>query len=347
MGKRPHASIEGQLSLFPELEEKPAPRAALEAAPPDPLLQCWGRHLPDGLWLGTSSWSFPGWAGLVYSGLHAESKLSRQGLVAYSRHPLFRAVGIDRSYYGPVKREEYRGYAEQVPDNFRFLVKAPERVTLPRFGRHPRFGDLAGLDNPDFLSATLAGEEWAVPALQGLGEKLGVLLIQFPSLSLSAVGGAASFAVALHDFLQALPAGPVYAVELRNRELFSAQYLQVLERLGVCHCLNLHPSMPSLMQQFESLGAQPLVPIRWMLGSPEPALPDEEWNYEVAVSRYAPFNQLVDEDLSTRAAIVEIWRRSLEAGQQVITIVNNKAEGCAPRSIERLVEEWMEPEAPF
>lgn len=337
---RRHASVEGQLPLFPELEEKPA---GVRPAPADPRLLLWRRELPPELWLGTSSWSFPGWAGRVYDGTVSDGRLAREGLKAYAQHPLFRAVGLDRSFYGPVRLDEYENYASQVPDDFRFLVKAPERVLLPRFGRHPRYGDLAGKDNPDFLQASLAAEEWVKPALHGLGSRLGVLLLQFPPLSLSAVGGPSSFAIALHEFLEKLPQGPTYAVELRNRELFSASYVQVLERLGVCHCISVHPSMPPPMTQFEALGAQPLVPIRWMLGSPAVA----SWDYEAAVQRYQPFDRLVDEDLSTRSSLLEIWRRALENGQQVITIVNNKAEGCSPASIERLVEQWLEPEPPF
>ena len=312
-------SIEGQLSLFPELEppSEPQPWAAGTWSP-------W----PPGLSVGTSSWSFPGWAGLVYDRKYSDSQLAREGLQAYSRHPLLNAVGIDRSYYGPVSREEHARYASQVPEHFRFLVKAPERLTMARF---PRNRPLAGQLNPEFLSPQLALEEWIKPALQGLGQKLGCLLLQFPPTSPQAVGGPAGFAVALHRLLEQLPPGLPYAVEIRNRELFGEAYLQVLERLEVSHTLTVHPSMPPLLQQFAPLAPQPLTVIRWMLGGP---------NYEEAVQRFQPFDRLVEEDQTSRSAILEIWRRSLEQKSQIITIVNNKAEGCSPLSIERLAEQF-------
>lgn len=334
---RKRNSIEGQLSLFPDLIEAVSEGVSGDTSPEAVAPSKWPAW-PEGLWVGTSSWSFPGWAGSVYDRKYPESKLSQQGLRAYSRHPLLQAVGIDRTFYASMSAADHKKYADQVPENFRFLVKAPERLTTARFSRHPRNGPLAGLDNPQFLSAQLALEEWIEPAVQGLGSKLGCLLLQFPPTSTAAVGGPAGFAIALHRLLEQLPKGPRYAVEIRNKELFGAAYLQVLERLEVSHCLTVHPSMPSLLHQAQSLPPQPLTVIRWMLGSA---------NYDEAVARYEPFDRLVDEDLPTRSAIVSLWRRSLELHTPVLTIVNNKAEGCSPLSIERLAEEWWQPEIPF
>jgi len=329
MGKR--NSIEGQLSLFPELEPQP------QGDFPQPARVRDWPIWPEGLWVGTSSWSFPGWAGSVYAQKYSESRLSRQGLRAYARHPLLSAVGIDRTYYAPMSADDFRSYAEQVPAHFRFLVKAPERLTMARFPRHPRYAGLAGEDNPDFLSPALA-RQWMDPAIQGLGEKLGCLLLQFPPASPQSVGGATGFATRLHGLLEGLPRHLPVAVEIRNREFFSAAYLQVLQRLEVSHCLTVHPSMPALLEQFRMAGPQPLTVIRWMLGLPD---------YAQAVARYEPFDRLVDEDLGTRSEIVHIWREALKFQRPVLTIVNNKAEGCSPLSIERLAESWWEPEAPF
>ena len=332
---RKRNSIEGQLSLFPDLpEDQPAPEKDIPQAAPAGRWPTW----PEGLWVGTSSWSFPGWVGSVYDRKYTESKLSQKGLTAYSRHPLLQAVGIDRTYYAPMTEAEHQKYADQVPDHFRFLVKAPERLTTARLTRHPRHGAMAGLDNPEFLSPQLAIEEWIEPAVRGLGNKLGCLLLQFPPMSSTGVGGSAGFAVALHRFLEVLPQGPRYAVEIRNKDLFGSAYLQVLERLEVSHCLTVHPSMPTLAQQARALPQQPLTVIRWMLGTS---------NYQEAVARFEPFDRLVDEDLSTRSAIIALWRQSLDLNIPVLTIVNNKAEGSSPRSIERLAEEWWQPEVPF
>ncbi|MBU6438037.1 MAG: DUF72 domain-containing protein, partial [Betaproteobacteria bacterium] len=84
--------------------------------------------LPPLLRLGTSSWYFPGWRGLVWGERYTQSALSRHGLTAYSKHPLLRTVSIDRAYYRPLAAIDYARYAAQVGDEFRFMVKAPSMV---------------------------------------------------------------------------------------------------------------------------------------------------------------------------------------------------------------------------
>src|SRR5688572_27247846 len=92
-----------------------------------------GARLPAGGCLGTSSWTFSGWKGLVYDRACSASKLAREGLAAYARHPVLRAVGVDRTFYAPVPPSAFAEYAAQVPAGFRFLVKAHEDCTLARF----------------------------------------------------------------------------------------------------------------------------------------------------------------------------------------------------------------------
>jgi len=315
--KRP--SIVGQLSLFPE----ESPSLLLE------------RPWPKGLFVGTSSWSFPGWSGLIYPGKESESKLSREGLRLYSARPGLSAVGIDRTYYSPMTAKDYSRYAEQVPEGFRFLVKAPEVLMVPRFSKHARYGTRAGRDNPDFLSPRLATDEWISPAVEGLGKKLGCLLLQFSPMSLAPLGVPSAFAQRLHNLLQELPNSLPLAVEIRNRDLFCRAYVQVLERLEVSHCLVVHPTMPSLREQWARVPPSQRCIIRWML-HPGRA------NYQEAVEHYEPFNSIVDPDFSAREEICRIWKEALEKGREVMTIVNNKAEGCSPLSIEALANQWWE-----
>ena len=61
------------------------PRAGVEAAGVSDATRTLAAALPHGLRLGTSSWHFPGWAGLVWGGDYAESRLSKEGLAAYAR----------------------------------------------------------------------------------------------------------------------------------------------------------------------------------------------------------------------------------------------------------------------
>ena len=122
--------------LFPEVEAPaavpaPAPAPPAVAAPRSRLRQVrpapWpaaladlAARLPARLHLGTSSWSFPGWDGLVWEGEYTESMLARGGLATYAQHPLMRAVSLDRAFYQPLTVAQYAAYAERLPDDDEF-----------------------------------------------------------------------------------------------------------------------------------------------------------------------------------------------------------------------------------
>ena len=143
-----------------------------------------GRSLPAAIHLGTSSWSFPGWTGLVFAPRNGkpttEQVLARHGLPAYAAHPLLRTVSLDRTFYAPLTQAEFAAYAAQVPEAFRFVVKAPAAFTDPVL-RKPGSGE-ASRDNPAFLDAAAAAATFVEPAVAGLGPKAGPLVFQFPPL---------------------------------------------------------------------------------------------------------------------------------------------------------------------
>ena len=72
------------------------------AVQPSPEVIEAAARLPKNLHFGTSSWSFPGWVGLVYARAHTESVLARHGLSAYAKHPLLRSVSLDSAFYRPL-----------------------------------------------------------------------------------------------------------------------------------------------------------------------------------------------------------------------------------------------------
>lgn len=126
-----------QDSLFSEPEDEPPAAASrsrtrspnVQAASADPSLIELARELPANLRLGTSSWNFPGWIGTVWDTQYTDAKLSRHGLAAYAQHPLFRTVSLDRGFYRPLTVPQFAACAAQVPEDFRFVVKAPSLVT--------------------------------------------------------------------------------------------------------------------------------------------------------------------------------------------------------------------------
>jgi uncharacterized protein YecE (DUF72 family) len=211
-------------------------------------------------------------------------------------------------------------FASQVPEAFRFLVKAHQACTL---------GAQRGVDNPLFLDAGYATDAVVAP-LSGLGAKLAGLVFQFPpQLSISPD----AFPHRLHRFLSALPRGPTYAVELRTAELLTPGYGAALADVGALHVHNVWTAMPGVLEQARALPAatrRPLI-VRWLMRRGDA--------YAAALERYAPFNRVVDEDVASRSDIATLVRKALAHAVPAFVTVNNKAEGCAPESIARLAVE--------
>jgi len=317
-----------QAPLFPGLVGARARgAAAVRPAPPAPEAVTLAARLPPTIRLGGMSWSYPGWAGSVYAGAAPARELARHGLPAYAAHPLLRTVEIDRSFYDPLTADAFRAYADQVTDDFRFVVKAHEDCTIERFPTHARYGQRRGQANPRFLDGAYAAEQVVPPIVEGLGTKLGAILWQCPPQD---GGGAFAFARRLGQFLRRLPRGPTYAVELRTAALLGPAYGDALAEAGAVHCHNVWTAMPSPLQQARLLPAatrRPLV-MRWLLRWGDP--------YESAQARFDPFDRLREEDVVNRREVAGLVTRAHQHGVPALVTVDNKAEGCAPQSVVQL-----------
>ncbi len=294
-------------------------------------------RLPSSIHFGTSSWHFPGWKNLVWDDHeYAESALSRKGLAAYVRHPLLRTVSLDRAFYRPLSASQYAGLAAQVPEGFRFVVKAPSLVSDALVRAQDGRGQQA---NPAFLDPVLALNEFIEPALEGLGSHVGALVFQLSPLPASMRQRPEEVIARLGAMLDALPrvgercAGAVIAVEVRDACLLTPQLVQVLKAADATYCLGLHARMPPIEEQLPLLRAlwpAPLV-CRWNLHRMHGA-----HGYEEAKKLYEPFDRLVDEDPHTRAALARVVSGTAGAGWPVYVTINNKAEGSAPLSVQAL-----------
>lgn len=308
-------------------------------APADDECRRIAAALPPSVRLGTSSWSYPGWNGIVYGDEYSDSRLSRSGLSAYSAHPLLRSVSIDRSFYAPLSVADYARYASQVPDTFRFTVKATSSITDATI-RGER--GAPGEDNPCFLDAELARREFVDPCLQGLGAKAGALVFQFPPLPDAWIVDPPAFAERLQAFLAALPAlpdGVVYAVEIRDAILLTPRLMKTLRATRTRYCIGVHARMPATLRQAAALallddGAPGPLVVRWNLHA--------GLKYQQAEAKYEPFDRIVDEDRTTRDALAELAARYALAGQPVLITISNNAEGSAPLSCIALAKAIVE-----
>jgi uncharacterized protein YecE (DUF72 family) len=122
----------------------------------------------------------------------------------------FPAVEINNSFYQLPKESVLRGWAEQVPPDFAFAIKASRRIT--------HFARL----KPE-CKETL---EYLVRATASLAERVGPILFQLPPNMKKDVD-------LLRGFLAMLPEGRRYALEFRHASWFEDPVLDALREHNV------------------------------------------------------------------------------------------------------------------
>jgi uncharacterized protein YecE (DUF72 family) len=310
-----------QQSLFGGAVPEPP---IVEPAIPDEELVRIARRVPKNAHLGTSSWSFPGWVNTVYGALYPVATLARHGLPAYARHPLMRCAGLDSPFYRPLTSEQFARYAGQVPEDFRFIVKAFSGLTTsPDSARGARMKG-----EPVFLDARHARSVLA-PMVEGLGPRLGAVLFQFSPPGPRHTRSPGSFANQLEGFLSELAVGPLYAIELRDPELLGQEYERALAATGAVHCASVHSRMPPVDQQVSDTGRGPLI-IRWMLGAGD--------DYQSASARFSPFDRLTRPDELNRNRVAGMILKAVSSDRDVHVVAANNAEGSAPLTVRELAK---------
>ncbi len=310
--------MEADRPLLPGFAALPRVRAA----PPHPDLVALAADLPEGLRMGPSSWNYPGWGDRVWLGRPDAATLSREGLPAVAAFPLFRAVGVDRSFHAPVDAATQAAWAAAAP-GLRFILKAPAVLTRPLL-------EGSAAPNPRFCDPAWTLAQVLRPA-QALGPSLGAILLQFAAAATREAGGARAFFGQLAAWRQALPDAAPLFVELRDPLLVNVHTGRILRELGLGVCLNICEGMPPLPVQAAALSPpdQPLL-LRWLT---RPGM-----GYRQAQRAFSPFDHLRGADPDTRAVLARLVVDRLRAGQTAWLTVANRAEGCIPLSVVGLGE---------
>ncbi|MGH7702939.1 MAG: DUF72 domain-containing protein, partial [Gemmatimonadales bacterium] len=199
--------------------------------PPDELDRL-GAGVPHLVRFGTSSWTYPGWQGLVYHRTYPKAGAAAAMLEEYARFPLFRTVGIDSTFYAPPTPSTLRGYSERLPPGFPCVSKVWDRITVHTFSE-AREKARAGEANPDFLNPDLFLNEVYGPYREHFRDHAGPFVFEFQTIGRAARITAQDFANRLDAFFGKLPREGWYGVELRNAEFLGPAYFAVLREHGV------------------------------------------------------------------------------------------------------------------
>ena len=284
------------------------------------------------IYFGTSSWKYEGWKGLVYHRPYtSEKQFNEECLTEYSG--IYPTVGVDHTYYAWPSPTTFEKYVDQTPEDFLFGLKATERVTVFQYPKLKRYGKDAGKINESFLDANLFAENFLAP-LEPFKDRLGPIMFEFSQFYPGMIASGSEFTERLEKFLSALRAYPgfQFAVEMRNQNWLKAPYFEMLERQDTGHVFNSWTRMPPIDEQLKAAEKfkPPVYVARLLL---EPGT-----KYEEAVEAYSPYREIQNPLPSVRAATAALVVRAIQFGVPAFVFVNNRSEGCAPRTIEAILE---------
>ena len=167
------------------------------------------------VFIGTSGFSYPHWRRKFYP----EKIPPLLWLSFYSEH--FSTVELNNPFYRLPPRKTFEGWKDKTPPGFIFSIK------MNRFITHIKR-----------LSEVREPIKRFFDAAEGLGEKMGPILFQFPP----------NFNVdhrRLENLFTHLPLRKRYAFEFRHKSWFNKKTYQILEEHGAALCYSSTPRYPT------------------------------------------------------------------------------------------------------
>ncbi len=167
------------------------------------------------LFVGTSGYSYKEWKGSFYP-----EKLSAKDMLPYYAERL-KAVELNNTFYRMPKKEMVESWKQQVPDDFRFSVKASQRIT-----HFKRLKDVA--EETKFM----------IDIVSALDDRLGVVLFQLPPNMKKDIER-------LESFLGQLPTDLRTTFEFRHPTWFDDEVLDLLRQHNRPLCVSDTDDLPT------------------------------------------------------------------------------------------------------
>jgi len=267
-----------------------------------------------------------------YRGKFAMARFNRDCLTEYAE--VFKTVCVDAAYYNFPSQQYLEGMINQTPDGFLFGFKVTDAITIKKYPKLDRFGDLAGKANENFLNAELFAKAFLHPC-EPFRSNVGLLMFEFSRFWPTDYEHGRDFVADLDKFLGALPKGWPYGIEMRNRAWLRPEYFECLARHQVTHVFNSWEAMPAVSEQMALPGSRTnpdLVAARFLLK------PGRQ--YEEAVKTFEPYGNIKEENPDARAAGKALIAEGQAAApkRKTFIFVNNRLEGNALGTIAAMLE---------
>ncbi len=257
--------------------------------------------------LGTSAFTAAGWPGTFYP----SDMPAAEYLTHYAQH--FDTVEVDSTFYRIPSAAMVRNWRARTPEGFLFATKAPQTITHEN----------VLLDCEEELERFLE-------VMNGLREKLGPILFQFPYFNRQKFAKVDTFLERLAPFLGRLPRNGRFAVEVRNKGWLVPPLLDLLRKHRVALALIDHPWMPrptEILARIDPVTAD-FTYIRWLGDRKGIEERTKTWD-KVIVNRTTELEEWV-----------EACRKFNQRNIAIFAFANNHYAGHAPATLKLFLELW-------
>ncbi len=279
--------------------------------------------------IGTSSWNFDSWEGLVYSRESGRSYLEQYAQV-------YDTVEIDRWFWSLFESPEPRlpdlwtaeEYGRSVPEEFLFTIKVPNSVTLTHHYQRDKSKPLRA--NPHFLCPELFAA--FLERIEPLRMRIGALIFQFEYLNRQKIAGQKEFESRMADFFSSIDCPYPCTVETRNQQYLNDSYFEFLRgnRLYPCFLQGYYmPDLRKILPQRQDWFQQGDLAVIRLHG------PDRQGMEKMTGKRWDRIVAPKDDEI---ADILDTIGRLLGRGVEIFLNVNNHYEGSAPLTIRKIRE---------
>jgi len=230
---------------------------------------------------------------------------------AYGRR--FRTVEIDSTYYSIPAKSVVTGWREKTPPGFIFAAKVPGAIT------HEKVLTDCQSEFSLFLST-----------MELLGDRLGPLLLQFPYFNRNAFASREPFDKRLKPFLKTLPKEFHFALEIRNKNWISWDFLEMLRDHSVAFTLVAQAWMPRIDTLAKALDLQTadFVYVRFIGDRKGIETKTKKWD------------KLIEDKTEEMTVWAKELKKFVDKGVKTYAFFNNHYAGFAPGSVKQFEDLW-------
>lgn len=271
--------------------------------------------------IGTCSWEYESWRGLVYPEFGEINYLEE-----YSK--VYNTIEIDQWFWSlnkqnavlpkPFVVEEYN---DVTPSSFKFTIKVPNSITLTHYYNTQN-------TNPFFLSQDLM--EAFIDSLKPLHEKIGLLMFQFEYLNKQKMKSLLEFISRINEFISSYKHGIKIGIETRNPNYLTDEYFSFLQEKQITPVFLQGYYMPSIMEIYQKFGSYIDEQIVIRLHGY-----DRE---RIEKKTKKIWDQIVEPKDDELVEIINMVRDLKSNKIEIFMNVNNHYEGSAPLTIKKIKE---------